>query len=48
MLTMQTALLFEKGEYMVIYVDMTYSYSEKESLRYLLSKYDNQSSYLLK
>lgn len=36
MTTMQTAQLFENGEYMVIYVDMTYS--EKETYKYLWSR----------
>lgn len=35
--TMQTAQLFDKGEYMVIYVDMN-TYSEKEAHKYLWSK----------
>ena len=34
---MQTAQLFDKGEYMVIYVDMI-TYSEKEARKYLWSK----------
>lgn len=36
--TMQTARLFDKGEYMVIYVDMN-TYSLKESRNFLWSKY---------
>ncbi|XP_018335565.1 receptor-type guanylate cyclase Gyc76C [Agrilus planipennis] len=43
--TMQTAQLFDKGEYMVIYVDMN-TYSSKEALKYLwkpetFTKYSN-------
>lgn len=36
---MQTAQLFEHGEYIVIYADMNV-YSEKEAYRYLWSKLD--------
>lgn len=35
--TMQTAQLFEKGEYMVIYIDMN-TYSDKEAHKYLWSE----------
>ena len=36
--TMQTAQLFENGEYMVIYVDMD-TYSDKQAHKYLWSEY---------
>lgn len=35
--TMQTVQLFDKGEYMVIYVDMD-TYSDKQAHKYLYSK----------
>jgi hypothetical protein len=38
MITMQTAQLFENGEYVVIYVD-TNTYSAKDAHKYLWSKF---------
>lgn len=38
MMTMQTAQLFKNGEYMVVYVDMTYTNIEDENTKYLLNK----------
>nr|CAH7756393.1 unnamed protein product [Callosobruchus chinensis] len=35
--TMQTAKLFENGEYIVIYIDMN-TYSDKQAYQYLWSK----------
>lgn len=45
MTAMESLKLFKNGEYMVIFVDMM-TYSTKESLKYLISKYIITIDYL--